>query len=63
MTSTVIRTSVIVHMPDGSELDALTYVWKGEADALADEDWIFEYFETERLSAWLELFGGMELVG
>jgi hypothetical protein len=50
-------------MPDGSELDALTYVWKGEADALADEDWIFEYFETERLSAWLELFGGMELVG
>ncbi|KAG0695600.1 hypothetical protein DFH29DRAFT_1083301 [Suillus ampliporus] len=57
------RTPVVVHMVDGSELDAFTYVWKGKADALADEDWIFEYFETERLDAWLKLFGGMELVG
>jgi hypothetical protein len=54
---------VIVRIPDGSELDAFTYVWKGEAYALADEDWSFEYFETERLETWLELFGGMELVG
>ena len=57
------RTPVIVRILDGSELDAFTYLWKGEADALADEDWSFEYFETERLETWLELFGGMELIG
>src|ERR1700692_2270307 len=57
------RTPVVVHMVDGSELGAFTYVWKGEADVLADEDWTFEHFETERLDTWLELFGGMELVG
>ena len=50
-------------MVDGSELDAFTYVWNGEADAVTDEVWDFEYFESERLDTWLELFGGMELVG
>jgi gamma-glutamylcyclotransferase (GGCT)/AIG2-like uncharacterized protein YtfP len=57
------RTPVVVHMVDGCKLDALAYVWNGEADALTDEDWNFEYFESERLDTWLELFGGMELVG
>ncbi|KAG2351863.1 hypothetical protein BDR07DRAFT_1580270, partial [Suillus spraguei] len=50
-------------MVDGSKLDAFTYVWKGEADALAEEDWVFEDFETRRLNAWLERFGGMVLAG
>lgn len=57
------RTPVVVDMVDGSKLDAVTYVWKGEADALAEDDWDFEYFETERLDAWLKRFGGMVLVG
>ncbi|KAG1728660.1 hypothetical protein EDB19DRAFT_1913697 [Suillus lakei] len=33
------------------------------SEALADEDWVFEYFETERLDAWLKHFGGMVLAG
>jgi gamma-glutamylcyclotransferase (GGCT)/AIG2-like uncharacterized protein YtfP len=57
------RTPVVVDMVDGSKLDAVTYVWKGEAEALAEEDWAFEYFETERLGAWLKRFGGMVLAG
>ncbi|KAG2070779.1 hypothetical protein BDR04DRAFT_1099529 [Suillus decipiens] len=57
------RTPVVVDMVDGSKLDAFTYVWKGEADALAVEDWVFEDFETKRLDAWLERFGGMVLAG
>ncbi|KAG2149095.1 AIG2-like family-domain-containing protein, partial [Suillus bovinus] len=57
------RTPVVVDMADGSKLDAVTYVWKGEAKALAEEDWVFEYFEKERLDAWLKRFGGMVLAG
>ncbi|KIK34733.1 hypothetical protein CY34DRAFT_812721 [Suillus luteus UH-Slu-Lm8-n1] len=57
------RTPVVVDMVDGSKLDAVTYVWRGEAEALAEDDWAFEYFETQRLDAWLKRFGGMVLVG
>lgn len=57
------RTPVVVDMADGSKLDASTYVWKGEAETLADEDWVFAHFETERLDAWLKRFGGMVLAG
>ncbi|KAG1805989.1 AIG2-like family-domain-containing protein [Suillus subaureus] len=57
------RTPVVVDMLDGSKLDAFAYVWKGGTDALAEEDWDFEYFETERLDAWLKRFGGMVLIG
>ena len=32
-------------------------------DALSSGKWDFTFFERERLEDWLELFGGMEMVG
>ena len=51
---------------DGGEfetVDADIYVWDGAGDDVSEEEWDFEAFVRERLDDWLELFGGIELVG
>jgi hypothetical protein len=48
---------------DGVELEAYVCLWAGPKDALDPGGWDFAYFERERLQNWLELFGGMEMVG
>ncbi|KAH7888345.1 hypothetical protein F5I97DRAFT_2002082 [Phlebopus sp. FC_14] len=35
----------------------------GDSEDLSDEEWVLDVFERERLRDWLDLFGGMELVG
>ncbi|KAI0349994.1 hypothetical protein OH77DRAFT_1150420 [Trametes cingulata] len=44
-------------------VDADIYLWDGEHDALSGEDWDLATVVRERLNEWLDLFGGMELVG
>ena len=39
------------------------YVWAGDMDEVSTLPWSLERFIQERLDDWLELFGGMELVG
>jgi len=58
-----IRTSVIVDVGGEETVEADTYVWAGDRSQLGGEDWSFTFFESERLDDWLELFGGMELIG
>lgn len=58
-----IRTSVIVDVGGGHGVEADTYVWGGERSLLGGEDWNFEWFESQRLEDWLDIFCGMELVG
>lgn len=57
-------TPVEVIVGNGDEVvDADAYVWGGEADAVSRDPWDLEVFVKERLEDWIELFGGMELVG
>lgn len=61
---TYLATQVDVHTVDGAEVaDADIYLWNGNLDAISAEDWDLEMFIRERLDDWLELLGGMELVG
>ncbi|KAF4945348.1 hypothetical protein FSARC_14445 [Fusarium sarcochroum] len=56
-------TPVLVILDDGSTVDADIYVWDGDKDALTNEPWELEKFVKERLADWIDLFGGMKLVG
>ena len=48
----------------GTELiEADIYLWNGDPEALSDKEWKLEEFVQDRLDDWLELFGGMELIG
>lgn len=44
-------------------VDADIYLWDAEKEKLTEEAWSLEEFITTRLEDWLDLFGGMELVG
>ena len=48
---------------EAETVDADIYVWDGAGDDVSGEEWDFEMFVRERLDDWLELFGGIELVG
>lgn len=39
------------------------YVWDGDMTKVSPEPWDLELFITDRLDDWLDLFGGMELLG
>jgi len=54
------RTTVEVVCDSGQNVEATTYVWSGETEEIAKEDWDFNEFETNRLSDWLDLFDGFE---
>lgn len=60
---TYTRTMVEAIEEDGTRVEAYVYLWAGSGDALSSGEWDFAYFEQERLEDWLELFGGMEMVG
>ena len=50
----------------GSDMEIVRadmYVWNAAPDDVSEEEWDFEAFVRERLDDWLELFGGMKLVG
>jgi len=55
---TVTPVSVMVKSESGD-----MYVWAGEMDAVSSEAWVLGDFIRDRLDDWIELFGGMELVG
>jgi gamma-glutamylcyclotransferase (GGCT)/AIG2-like uncharacterized protein YtfP len=59
---TVVR-AIIEEAEGETELEAHVYLWAGAEEALDCCEWDFEYFERERLGDWLELFGGIEMVG
>ncbi|KAG7445506.1 uncharacterized protein BT62DRAFT_932587 [Guyanagaster necrorhizus] len=48
---------------DDEVIDADMYLWDGDHDAMSKDGWDLHTFIQERLDDWLELFGGMELVG
>ncbi|KAG7445496.1 uncharacterized protein BT62DRAFT_1006453 [Guyanagaster necrorhizus] len=48
---------------NGEVIDADMYLWDGDHDAVSKDGWDLHTFIQERLDDWLELFGGMELVG
>ncbi|KAK7468304.1 hypothetical protein VKT23_002818 [Stygiomarasmius scandens] len=63
---TVTPVSVMVKSESGDTVeivDADMYVWAGETDAVSSEAWVLQDFIRDRLDDWIELFGGMELVG
>ena len=41
---------MVVHMVDGSELDALAYVWNGGTDAVTDEVWDLDILNPKGLT-------------
>lgn len=49
--------------PQNETVEADVYLWAGDDDLLAEDPWELEVFEKEKLEDWLDLFGGMELVG
>jgi len=57
--------AVTVTDDEGGEerVDADMYLWNGDPEDVSKERWDLETFEQERLNDWLQLFGGMELVG
>ena len=60
------RTAIIDSEGVGSEMEIVRadmYVWNAAPDDVSEEGWDFEAFVRERLDDWLELFGGIELVG
>ena len=60
------RTAIIDSEGVGSEMEIVRadmYVWNAAPDDVSEEEWDFEAFVRERLDDWLELFGGMKLVG
>ncbi|KAF8556510.1 hypothetical protein OG21DRAFT_1408938, partial [Imleria badia] len=61
----VVLVAVTVTDDQGREerVDAEMYVWDGDPEDISKERWDLKTFERERLDGWLELFGGMELVG
>ncbi|KAF8124784.1 hypothetical protein EV363DRAFT_1454343 [Boletus edulis] len=48
---------------DTERVEADMYLWDGDPEDISQEGWDLVTFERERLDDWLELFGGMELVG
>ncbi|KAG6372230.1 hypothetical protein JVT61DRAFT_8030 [Boletus reticuloceps] len=48
---------------DAERVEADMYLWDGDPEDISKEGWDLVTFERERLVDWLELFGGMELVG
>ena len=60
---TYTRTTVEAIEEGGTRVEAYVYLWAGSGDALSSGEWAFTYFERQRLEDWLELFGGMEMVG
>ena len=60
------RTAIIDSKGVGSDMEIVRadmYVWNAAPDDVSEEEWDFEAFVRERLDDWLELFGGIELVG
>ncbi|KAH7905126.1 hypothetical protein BJ138DRAFT_1118758 [Hygrophoropsis aurantiaca] len=51
------------HGEEGELIDADVYLWNGDPDAVTDDKWDLDVFIRERLDDWMDLFGGMELVG
>lgn len=39
------------------------YIWNGEEHLVSDQAWDLQWFIRERLEDWLDLFGGMEMIG
>lgn len=61
---TYVPTPVSVQITESQEIvSADMYVWAGDMDEVSMLPWSLEKFIQERLDDWLELFGGMELVG
>ena len=61
----VVPVAVTVTDEQGREecVDADMYLWDGNPADISTDCWDLRTFERERLEDWLELFGGMELVG
>ena len=59
---TVAQVQVTV-IGEAQMVDADTYLWNGERDAVSVEPWDLDTFIRESLDNWIELFAGMELVG
>ncbi|KAK0189302.1 hypothetical protein F5146DRAFT_1112930 [Armillaria mellea] len=60
---TVTPVQVTVVGEEGQMAEADIYLWNGERDAVSADPWGLNTFIKERRDDWLELFGGMELVG
>ena len=60
---TYTRTTVEAITEDGTQVEACVHLWAGSGDALSSGEWDFTYFKRQRLEDWLELFGGIEMVG
>ncbi len=48
---------------EGQMVDADTYVWNGEREAVSTDPWDLDTFIRECLDDWIDVFAGMELVG
>ena len=59
----VTRTGAVDSGTHSDLVRADMYVWNGAPDDVSREEWDLEAFICERLDDWLELFGGIELVG
>ncbi|PBK98908.1 AIG2-like protein [Armillaria gallica] len=60
---TVTPVQVTVVGEEGQMVEADIYLWNGERDAVSADSWDLDTFIKERLDDWIELFGGMQLVG
>lgn len=49
--------------PTGEKVEAELYLWQGDKDLLSWKSWDLQAFIRDRLEDWLDLFGGMQLVG
>lgn len=53
-----------VEREEDQKVPAQVYLWAGDMDNVwKDRAWDFLYFKEKRLPDWLDLFGGMEMVG
>ncbi|KAK0238426.1 hypothetical protein EDD85DRAFT_1000781 [Armillaria nabsnona] len=60
---TVTPVQVAVVGEERQMVEADIYLWNGERDAVSADSWDLDTFIKERLDDWIELFGGMQLVG
>lgn len=60
-TATPVQVTVVGE--EGQMVEADIYLWNGERDAVSADSWDLDTFIKERLDDWIELFGGMQLVG
>ncbi|PBK59073.1 AIG2-like protein [Armillaria solidipes] len=60
---TVTPVQVAVVGEEGQMVEADIYLWNGERDAVSADCWDLDTFIKERLDDWIELFGGVQLVG